>query len=303
MHWWLIALLGLGVGILVGATGTGGGSLMTPLLILLFNTAPTVAIGTDLMYAAVTRTLGGVRHLRKQTVDMTLVRWLAFGSIPGALGGVYVLRRLEHALGKHTFDDLVLGLVAGALLVTSVAVLGRVVFRNINERQTVDPFRLRHKVAAVSLGLFVGFVLGLTSAGAGSLIAVGLLMVYRLAPRRVVGTDLLHAAILCWVAAVAQAISGNVDFGLALNILVGSIPGVWLGSSLSLRAPEGALRPTLGIVLLAAGLALLQKSGTTFPTYLIFVAPAIVGAAVFALHLFRSRLAAVQPATPVTQLP
>jgi uncharacterized membrane protein YfcA len=296
MNWELVILFGFGVGMMVGATGVGGGSLMTPLLILVFHTKPAIAIGTDLAYAAVTKTLGGWRHLRQKTVDLTIALWLAVGSVPGALGGVVVLHALERALGRGTFDNLVLTLVAIALLVTGVAVLVRALFLDTLDRQTVDPFELRHKLAAVGIGLSVGFVLGLTSAGSGSLIAVGLLLVYRLAPRRVVGTDVFHAAILLWVAATAHLASGNVDLGLAGNILIGSLPGVWIGSSLSIRLPEGALRPTLGIVLLAAGLALLNKAGAAFPIFLIFAAPAFLGLLVAGTHFLRSRVAAPRPA-------
>jgi uncharacterized membrane protein YfcA len=303
VHWELVILFGFGVGIMVGATGVGGGSLMTPLLILVFGTQPAVAIGTDLAYAAVTKTLGGWRHLRKGTVDMTIALWLAAGSVPGALGGVYVLHALEHALGRHTFDDLILQLVAGALLFTGVAVLARSLFLQSSDREQIDPFELRHKVAAVTIGLSVGFVLGLTSAGSGSLIAVGLLLVYRLSPRRVVGTDVFHAAILLWVAALAHLVSGNVDLGLAGNILIGSLPGVWLGASLSVRMPDGALRPTLGVILLAAGLALLYKAGAAFPIVIIFAGPAAVGAAALGLHLFRSRPSAPAPSPAPTPSP
>jgi uncharacterized membrane protein YfcA len=301
MSWELVILFGFGVGVMVGTTGVGGGSLMTPLLILVFGVQPRVAIGTDLAYAAVTKTLGGWRHLRKGTVDMTIALWLAAGSVPGALGGVYVLHVLERALGKHSFDSLVLSLVAGALLLTGVAVLARTLFAETDDRPTVDPFETRHKVAAVSIGLSVGFVLGLTSAGSGSLIAVGLLMIYRLSPRRVVGTDVFHAAILLWVAATAHLVSGNVDLGLAGNILIGSLPGVWVGSSLALKLPEGGLRPTLGVVLLAAGLALLNKAGAKFPIFLIFAGPGVIGAALLAYHSLRRRpslAVAAQPHPP-----
>jgi len=288
----LIVLFGFGVGILVGTTGVGGGSLMTPLLILAFHTKPAIAIGTDLAYAAVTKTVGGWRHLRKGTVDMSISLWLAVGSVPGALAGVYVLHALERALGRRSFDDLVLVLVAGALLVTGAAVLARALFMPgavARERDTIDPMERRHKGAAIAIGLAVGFLLGLTSAGSGSLIAVGLILVFRLAPRRIVGTDVFHAAILLWVAATAHLISGNVDLGLAGNILMGSIPGVWLGSSVALRLPEAGLRPTLGVVLLAAGLALLDKAGATFPVVLIFAVPLAVAVLAAALHLARAR--------------
>jgi uncharacterized membrane protein YfcA len=287
----VIVLFGIGVGIMVGTTGVGGGSLMTPALILVFNTKPTVAIGTDLAYAAVTKTVGGWRHLRNGTVDVATSGWLALGSVPGALGGVYILHVLERTFGHKSFDDLVLTLVAGALLITGIAVLARALFlKGSNDVDSVV-FGRREKIVAVALGLSVGFVLGLTSAGSGSLIAVGLILLFRLAPRRIVGTDVFHAAILLWAASIAHVVSGNVDFGLAGNILVGSIPGVWVGSALALRLPEGALRPTLGIVLVAAGLALLQKGGLDFPVALIFAIPGALAAAAGAVHFTRQRVA------------
>jgi uncharacterized protein len=223
---------------------------------------------------------------------MTISLWLAVGSVPGALGGVYVLRLLERRLGKGEFDDTLLTMVAAALLVTGVAVLARALLMRVRaERETVAPFERRHKVAAVLVGVSVGFVLGLTSAGSGALIAVALIMAYRLRPRRVVGTDVFHAAILLWVASLAHLVSGNVDLLLAGNILIGSIPGVWIGSGLATRLPENALRPALGIVLLAAGLALLSKAGADFPISVIFLAPATVALAAVGLHFLRARAA------------
>jgi len=305
MDWPLVILFGFCVGILVGTTGVGGGSLMTPALILVFGTAPTTAIGTDLAYAAVTKTVGGWRHWRSGTVDMKLALWLAVGSIPGALGGVYVLHVLEDALGKGAFDDTLLKMVGAALLITAVAVLFRALIRHVKgERDTVEPFEPRHKLAAVLVGVSVGFVLGLTSAGSGALIAVGLIMIYRLTPRRVVGTDVFHAALLLWVASIAHLVSGNVDLLLAGNILIGSIPGVWIGSGLATRVlPEGTLRPALGTVLLAAGLALLNKAGLDYPIYVIFLVPALVALALTALHFGRERVARTRtprPSTPST---
>ncbi len=298
----LIVLFGLGVGLLVGTTGVGGGSLMTPLLILVFGIKPTVAIGTDLAYAAVTKTVGGWRHFRNGTVNMGISLWLAVGSVPGALGGVYVLRLLEDAYGAKAFDSLLLELVAAALLVTGLAVIGRILFSPASAERERDSLELtrRYKAAAVTLGLTVGFVLGLTSAGSGSLIAVGLILIFRLTPRRIVGTDVFHAAILLWVAAIAHLISGNVDLSLAGNILIGSIPGVWIGSGLAVRLPEGALRPTLAVVLLAAGLALLNKAGVGFPIFLIFIAPLLVAAGLMLLHVLRSRSARIQAAPEPT---
>src|SRR5215813_8289145 len=139
MDWPLVILFGFCVGVLVGTTGVGGGSLMPPALILVVGAVPKTAIGTDLAYAAVTKTVGGWRHWRSGTVDMTIALWLAVGSIPGALGGVYVLHLLEDALGADTFDDTLLKMVGIALLITAVAVLARALLKRVkNERDTVQ---------------------------------------------------------------------------------------------------------------------------------------------------------------------
>src|SRR5947208_4340336 len=150
-----IILFGFGVGILVGTTGIGGGSLMTPILILIFGFKPVTAVGTDLAYGAVTKTVGGWRHLRNRTVDMKLSGWIAVGSVPAAVGGVYVLHLLEKALGK-SFDNGLLIAVAGALLLTGVVILARLLFVNGDLREVESsPLTTRHKVAAVALGASV----------------------------------------------------------------------------------------------------------------------------------------------------
>ncbi|HEX6026025.1 MAG TPA: sulfite exporter TauE/SafE family protein [Solirubrobacter sp.] len=273
---WLI-VFGFGVGVLVGTTGMGGGSLMTPLLILLFGVKPVVAVGTDLAYAAITKTAGGFLHFRKGTVQTNLAWWLAIGSCPGAILGVILLERLG-------LEDVLLPLIGAALLLTGGLVLLRAVISNGDgERQTV-PLDTRHKVAAVVLGASVGFVLGLTSAGSGTLIAIGLILGFRLLPRRVVGTDVFHAAILLWVAAIAHLFSGNVDLLLTATILIGSLPGVWLGTQLSTKLPERGLRPALGVVLLSAGLALFSKSGADIPAAVIVAAPLAVAALAYLVH-------------------
>ena len=272
MDFALIAF-GLGVGILVGMTGIGGGSLMTPMLILVFGVTPITAIGTDLAYAAVTKTVGGYKHWTQKTVDLKLSTWMALGSVPAAIGGVYVLGLLEDWAGQD-FDDLLLTLLAGALLLTGIATLVRAFLKSMHarERETVEMTR-RHKIAAVALGVSVGFVLGITSAGSGALIAVGLILGFRLIPTRVVGTDVFHAAILLWAAGLAHIAAGNVDFGLAGNILIGSIPGVWLGSHWSVRVQPAVLRTTLAVVLIGAGTALLIKAGLGIPTWVLVPFP------------------------------
>jgi uncharacterized membrane protein YfcA len=273
-----IALIGfgLGVGILVGMTGIGGGSLMTPMLILVFGVTPITAIGSDLAYAAVTKTVGGYKHLTQRTVDVRLSSWMALGSVPAAVFGVYVLDLLEDWAG-HDFDDLLITILACALLLTGAATLIRSFIRSMDERERHSiPMDRHHKVAAVGLGASVGFILGVTSAGSGALIAVGLILLFRLTPQRVVGTDVFHAAIVLWAAGLAHVSAGNVDFGLVGNILIGSIPGVWLGSHWSVRVEPAVLRATLAIVLIGAGLALLIKAGLGIPIAVIIPFPVAV---------------------------
>jgi uncharacterized protein len=267
---------GLGVGILVGMTGIGGGSLMTPMLILVFGVTPVTAIGTDLAYAAVTKTVGGYKHWRQRTVDMELSTWMALGSVPAAVGGVYLLGLIEDWTG-HDFNDLLLTILAAALLVTGAATMVRALLKRMHERERETiPMERRHKVAAVVLGACVGFVLGITSAGSGALIAVGLILLFRLTPRRVVGTDVFHAAILLWAAGAAHIVAGNVDFALVGTILIGSVPGVWLGSHWSIRVEPAVLRGTLATVLIGAGLALLIKAGADIPVAVIVPFPVAV---------------------------
>jgi uncharacterized membrane protein YfcA len=297
----LIILFGFAVGVLVGLTGIGGGSLMTPVLILVFGFKPVTAIGTDLAYGAVTKTVGGFKHLRQRTVDLGVSGWMALGSVPAALGGVYVLKALERAHGNG-FDDLLMGAVAVALLITGTAVVAVLLLPRMvaRERTRVDLTAPR-KVAAVVVGIFVGFVLGVTSAGSGALIAVALILVFRLVPTRVVGTDVFHAAVLLWAAAGAHLVAGNVDYALAGTILLGSVPGVWLGSHWSVRIPVSALRAALAAVLVGAGLGLLAKAGVAVPPGLIPAAPLAVLALVGARELRRN--AARRPSAGTSRRP
>jgi uncharacterized membrane protein YfcA len=272
----VIIVFGFGVGFLVGMTGMGGGSLMTPLLVLIFGIQPTTAIGTDIFYAAVTKTAGSWRHLKLKTVNMPLVYWMAAGSVPSAILGVWVLDILKRKLGDD-LDETVFAILAGCLLVVGAATLLRGLFlaNKIDER---DDFEMHtaHKIAAIGIGATTGFIIGLSSAGSGTLIGIMLIAVYRLRPQKVVGTDVVHAAILLWAASVAHIIGGNVDFGLAANIMVGSVPGVIIGSNLSVRAPQGLLRYALGLVLIGAGITLMNKANTD-------LIPWVVAAATFVI--------------------
>ena len=285
----LIVVFGLGVGILVGLTGIGGGSLMTPLLILVGGYSPVVAIGTDLAYGAVTKTVGGVRCLRNNTVDLRLSAWLAAGSVPGSLIGVVVIDRL-HAAHGDAFEPVLLGALAVALLLVSLAILARALFMPHlveRERDNAD-LTGRRRWATVAIGVVLGFILGLTSVGSGALIGLALILVFQLRPRRVVGTDVFHAAVLLWVAGFAHFASGNVDVGLMFNILAGSIPGVWIGTSLLTRVPQDGLRPALGVVLLAASLGVATKAGADLPLEAVIGLPLVVGALAWAFHRQRN---------------
>jgi uncharacterized membrane protein YfcA len=255
-----IIVFGLGIGVLVGMTGMGGGSLMTPLLIFIFGISPTTAIGTDIFYSALTKTVGAWRHFRMQTVNMGLVRWLATGSVPGALIGVWVISILKDHLGEDQLDSVVYALLGGTLLMVGIITLARaLILKNLIDERDDFEVQRRHKIAAVTIGATTGFVIGITSAGSGTVIAILLIAVFRLTPRRVVGTDIFHAAILLWAAGLAHWVGGNVDLGLAGNILIGSVPGVVIGSALSGRAPQAFLRTALGLVLIGSGIVSILK--------------------------------------------
>ncbi|HEY7618822.1 MAG TPA: sulfite exporter TauE/SafE family protein [Solirubrobacteraceae bacterium] len=278
----LVICFGLGVGVLIGLTGIGGGSLMTPLLILFAGVQPVVAIGTDLAYGAITKTVGGWRHLRSGTVDIGVSKWLAVGSVPGSVAGVLIVDALHDRYGGG-FDSTLLSIVAVALFIVAFTVLGRALFGVPRERHSV-PLTGRVKATAVAIGLVLGVVLGMTSVGSGALVGLALIMVFRLTPHRVVGTDVFHAALMLWAAGLAHLFVGNVDLTLMTNILMGSLPGVWIGTALLPRVPATALRPTLGCVLLGSALGVVNKAGIAIPAWAVVGVPALVGLLVIAAY-------------------
>ena len=255
-----LIIFGFGIGALVGMTGMGGGTLMTPMLILLFGVKPVTAIGTDIFYAAVTKTVGGWRHLKKGTVNLGLTFWLAVGSVPSSIAGVWLISILQSRIGEEELDSLVYALLGGTLLMVGIITLARaLILSNLIEERDDFEIRRRHKVAAVVIGVTTGFVIGITSAGSGTVIAILLIAIYRLTPQKVVGTDVFHAAVLLWAAGLAHWVGGNVDFMLAGNILLGSLPGVIVGTHFATRAPTGLLRTALGVVLIASGIVTVQQ--------------------------------------------
>jgi len=242
---------GFAVGLLVGITGVGGGALMTPLLIFGFGIAPAVAVGTDLVFAAITKASGVWTHARQATVDWRVVRRLASGSLPAALVTLMLLGEVDtHSEQAQGLITTTLGL---ALMLTAAALLLRSRFRKprhgagVVEQRAVAP-------ATVLTGAVLGVLVTLTSVGAGALGAAVLFWLYpRLSAARVVGTDLAHAVPLTALAGLGHWQMGTVDAGLLVMLLAGSLPGIYLGSRLSKRIPECWLRPALATLLLMIG--------------------------------------------------
>jgi uncharacterized membrane protein YfcA len=255
-----LTLTGLMIGFLVGLTGMGGGALMTPILIFAFGFKPTIAIGTDIAYGAVTKWFGAWRHWRQGSVDLPLTFYLAVGSVPATLLGVGLIRLLENAYGER-LDDLLYRLIGSALVAVGVTLVLRSVMKaDVAHRRENISFSLRRKILTIGLGAATGFVVGLTSVGSGTFLAMFLLIAYPLATSRVVGTDVFHAAILLGAAALAQASIGNVDAWMVCALLFGSIPGVVAGSSLTIHTPNRLLRICLAVVLFLSGIALFAKA-------------------------------------------
>ncbi len=242
------------IGLLIGLTSMGGAALMTPFLILIAGVRPTIAIGTDLMYSAITKWFGAGVHWRQGTVDLRMVGRLAAGSVPGGLLGVAAIGRLAaHGLDADRF----LRHTTGVLLVIVAAwIMVRCFRERLSGEIRLHPSWLAGW-GAVVWGAVVGFCVGFTSVGSGSLIAPFLLLAYPRSPARVVGTDVFHAAILVTVAAAAHSVAGHIDWQLASRLLIGSIPGVLLGSYLAPRLPERKLRMGLAVVLFASGAKLI----------------------------------------------
>jgi uncharacterized membrane protein YfcA len=300
-----VVLFGLAVGVLIGLTGIGGGSLMTPLMIIVLGVSPVTAIGTDIAYSAVTKTFGGVNHFRRGNADLKVALWLGYGGVPGTLLGAILVDHLKVANGK-SFEHVLLACIAGALLIVAVVVLVRsllLTHLHSRERESFHFTTTSQKIVAIVLGFVLGAILGLTSVGTGALIGVAMLVIYRLTPQRVAGTSVFLGAVLLWVAAVGYAAGANVDFGLTGNLLIGSIPGVWLGSQFVDRVPAQALRVILGVVLLGSALAMASKAGLKIPAGVIIGVPVAIGLLGSLLYRVRSTggkpvLSAAKPAAP-----
>jgi uncharacterized membrane protein YfcA len=257
---WQLTLTGLAIGILVGAAGMGGGSLLTPLLVLVFGFQPTVAVGTDIVHGALFKTFGAIRHRRLGTVQGQLSGWMLLGSAPMSLVGVAMASWLEQRYGGGA-ESVEGRLLAAALFLGGLGLLvkGLVRFREVPD----VAFRMtaRDRVAAIAIGLVGGFVVGLTSVGSGVFFGLSLLVIFPLRSAKVVGTDILHAAALLWVAGLGHVVAGNVDMSTVAWLLAGSIPGVLLGSELTLSVSDRLLRLVLAGLLILSGLVLLDVPG------------------------------------------
>ena len=257
---WLSALAGLLVGTVVGITGVGGGSLMSPLLILFFGVQPATAVGTDLWFAAITKTFGGFVHHRQDSADLGIVKWLCYGSIPAAVITAILLARS----GASPMKGGIISHALGTVLVISAIVtpfrnrLARAMTRVSFDR--AERFVRWQPALTVAAGALLGTLVTLTSVGAGAIGATLLLLLYplRLTSRRLVGTDIVHAIPIALVGGIGHLVIGDVRGMLLLSLLTGSIPGIIIGSRMTRWLPDGVIQPALAVVLMIAGVKLLM---------------------------------------------
>lgn len=259
-------LFGLLVGFLVGLTGVGGGSLMTPFLVAAMGVPPATAVGTDMVYATVTKLAGSVQHYRQRSVNVEVAVFLGVGSIPAGLLGVATLEWMKHVLDPGILKSTMITIIAATLVLVGASLIYREYF--MPERFAGDvpkpgvwdgksPMTRRRRSYTVFFGALGGYLVGLTSIGSGSVMAVILLLLYPIAPAIIVGTDIAHATVLSLVVGVAHMTQGNVDFGLAGTLLLGSVPGVLIGSRVAPWLPGRPLKTILACMLVFVGLRLL----------------------------------------------
>jgi uncharacterized protein len=284
---WKLSIAGLFIGVLVGMTGMGGGSLMTPMLVFLFGFKPTVAIGTDILHGAIFKSFGAVRHRQLGTVHAHLTLWMLLGSAPFSLLGVGLSTWLKHRYGDG-FED-VAGIILGIALIAGGLGFAAKTFLTGREKSDA-PFVLTaaDKRIAFFLGVSGGFVVGLTSVGSGTFFGLVMLLVFPLTASKVVGTDIFHAAALLWVAGAGHLVAGNVDLRATGWLLIGSIPGVLLGSQVSITLPERALRLGLATTLTLAGLKLAEVPGAEILILAVLSVAGVVLVAVGVRKVLRS---------------
>ena len=282
-----IALAGLVVGFVIGLTGMGGGALMTPMLVILFHVTPSAAISSDVVASFVLKPIGGGVHARRGTVNWKLVRWLAIGSVPAAFYGAFYI---DEVAGKG-YEDRIKTILGVVLLVAAAAMLLKVVIQarrgTTPDGSMLDP-KLVRPVPTLLIGIVGGFIVGLTSVGSGSLIIVMLMLLYpTLASREMVGTDLVQAIPLVGAAALGHILFGNLQFDLTSSVLLGAVPGVYLGARVSARGSDRFIRPALVAVLTISSLKLLNVSNRALLAASIVAATAL--AVSWALIIVRQR--------------
>jgi uncharacterized protein len=289
------------VGFLVGLTGAGGGALMTPMLILLFNVKPAAAISSDLVAAVVMRPVGAAVHLRHGTVNLRLVGWMVAGSVPMAFLGTYLLHLLGDSKSAQANIEKALG---AALLVGAAAMILRYILdrRGSHKRQGVVHDLVVRPLPTLTIGMIGGLIVGMTSVGSGSLMIVLLLFLYPiLGANQLVGTDLTQAVPLTAAAALGAIAFGHVEFTVTLSLIIGSVPAVFVGSMLSSRAPDRFIRPAITFVIFASGLKYVGV-GTTALGWILCVA-LLAAASVWLAYLrpWQKGAAVGTPAGPFEQ--
>jgi len=255
---WQFSLTGLLIGVLVGLTGMGGGSLMTPILILFFGFKPTYAVGTDILHGAIFKTFGAVRHRKLGTVHARLALWMFAGSGPMSLAGIGIAAILAHYYGDSA-QSVEAKAIGAALLLGGAGLFAKAFLRGRpDDARELDVLSRRDKRIAFWLGFTGGFIVGLTSVGSGTFFGLVMLLVYPLAARRIVGTDIFHAAALLWVAGFGYLALGKVDLHAMAWLLVGSIPGVLIGSQAGVGLPDRPLRAALATTLVLSGVKIVD---------------------------------------------
>src|SRR5215218_2994701 len=262
----------------------GGGSLMTPLLVILFGFTPSVAIGTDLAHGAIFKTAGAVRHRRLGTVHARLSGWMFLGSAPFSILGVWLATRISATYGDGA-QSVMARLLACALVLGALGLAAKSFVRYHEHSDAPFLLRRRDRIAAFAIGCIGGLIVGLTSVGTGVFFGLSMLFLFPLRSAKVVGTDIFHAAALLYVAGFGHFIAGNVDFGAVGWLLIGSIPGVLIASQFTLKIPDRALRVALATVLGLSGIKLADVPHTN----LLLAVGAALGVSALLVALLRTR--------------
>jgi uncharacterized membrane protein YfcA len=251
---WQFTLTGLLIGALVGLTGMGGGSLLTPILVIVFGFKPTYAVGTDILHGAVFKSFGAARCRQLGTVHARLAAWMFLGSGPMSLAGVAVASSLGD--GAQKTEGYAVG---GALVLGGIGLVAKTfVKRGVQPSNAPFILQRQDKIRATVMGAVFGFVVGLTSVGSGTFFGLVMVMIYPLTIPKIVGTDIFHAAALLWVAGFGHLVRGNVDMHAIAWLLLGSVPGVLIASKFTVRIPDDVLRLGLAVVLALSGVKLLN---------------------------------------------